>query len=78
MGKRASKKDSKPIKNELRREKIQKLKGDKEKGSLPFGLFLEGKSKKKLRQEAKYLGHVKRREAELQAQASATTSGGMS
>ncbi len=69
MGKARSKGSLNPnIKNDLRREKIEKKHPNKAKGSLPSGFTLPAKGKKKVRQLAKYQGHVLRR---AQAEAAA-------
>lgn len=71
MGKARSKGSMNPaVKNDLRREKVERLRAGRSRGSLPKGFTLPPKSNKKQRQLEKYAGHVRRREeAELLAYA---------
>ena len=69
MGKHRSKRDSPHLKSDLRREKIDRLRGGKPKGRLPSGFSLPPQSKKKQNQLEKYRGHVARREAQELAEA---------
>lgn len=76
MGKARSKGSMNPaIKNDLRREKIDRIKGGR-KGGLPAGFTLPPQKMKKVKQLERYAGHVRRRqEAEAAAEAAADALG---
>ncbi len=77
MGKARSKGSMNPaVKNDLRREKVERLRSSgRGKGSLPLGFTLPPKGKKKVKQLAKYAGHVARRHAAERAEAIAEEAG---
>ncbi len=77
MGKARSKGSMNPaVKNDLRREKVERLRSaGRARGSLPIGFTLPPKGKKKVKQLAKYAGHVARRQAAERAEAIAEAAG---
>lgn len=77
MGKARSKGSMNPmVKNDLRREKIDRLKGGR-KGGLPAGFSLPPQGKKKVKQLERYAGHVRRRQAAEAAAEAAADGAGM-